>query len=89
MFETARLRYTPDMTQRSNSSTIDRKADSKPSHPPAQTDWPDGGREAKSHGPETIPVEHRASVERGLADLRAGRIATDEEVEAVYRRFGR
>ena len=39
--------------------------------------------------PETIPDEHRASVTRGLADLRDGRIATEIEVEAVYRRFGR
>ncbi|TXN25029.1 MULTISPECIES: hypothetical protein [Methylobacterium] len=74
------------MADRSDSSTID----PAPQHPPAgsadQTRFA-----ADALRLETIPDEHRASVIRGLADLRDGRIAAaaDAEVEAVYRRFGR
>jgi predicted transcriptional regulator len=32
-------------------------------------------------------LEERAGIERGLADVRAGRYATDEQVEAALARF--
>lgn len=32
--------------------------------------------------------EERAAVEEGLREVAAGDIATDEEVEAVYKKFG-
>ena len=37
--------------------------------------------------PEDIPADDFVSVLRGLDDIRHGRIATDEEVEAAYRQF--
>ncbi|MCX8253456.1 protein of unknown function [Beijerinckiaceae bacterium RH CH11] len=37
--------------------------------------------------PEPIDPAHRDAVAAGLADMRAGRIASKEEIEAVYARF--
>ena len=39
--------------------------------------------------PEPIDPAHRDAVAAGLADMRAGRIASKEEIEAVYARFAR
>ncbi|MET0313508.1 MAG: hypothetical protein ABW275_03875 [Hansschlegelia sp.] len=39
--------------------------------------------------PEPIPAEHRDAVLEGLAQADRGEFATDEEVEAAFRRFRR
>lgn len=45
-------------------------------------------RLAQSGGePEEIPPEHLPAVLEGLAQAKAGQFATDEEVEAAFRRF--
>jgi predicted transcriptional regulator len=36
---------------------------------------------------DDIPQEHLAAIEQGLADLDAGRIATDKEIEAVLAKY--
>lgn len=54
------------------------------------------GEEAVPNGAEgdapsiwdTLSDEDRASIERGLAQSRAGLYATDEEVEAAFATFG-
>ena len=37
---------------------------------------------------ETMDDEEGVAAERGLTDMRTGRIATPEEVAAAFRRFG-
>jgi len=37
---------------------------------------------------EVTDPAHRVAVEEGMAQLRRGEIATDEEVEATFRRYG-
>ena len=37
--------------------------------------------------PEPVDQEHLAAVLQGLAQARAGKFATDAEVEAAFRRF--
>jgi len=37
---------------------------------------------------ETVPDAHRAFVQRGIDQVRAGRFASPAEVDAVYRQFG-
>jgi DNA-binding transcriptional regulator YdaS (Cro superfamily) len=37
--------------------------------------------------PEPIDPEHLAAVLEGLAQVRDGQFATDEEIEAAFRRF--
>ncbi|WP_267426199.1 hypothetical protein [Methylobacterium sp. GC_Met_2] len=37
--------------------------------------------------PETMTVEERAAVRRGLSDVQAGHLATEAEIEAAFRRF--
>ena len=39
--------------------------------------------------PEAIDPDHLAAVLEGLAQARRGEFATDEEVEAAFRRFNR
>ena len=39
--------------------------------------------------PEDVPDEDLPAVLEGLAQAERGEFATDEEVEAVFRRFGR
>jgi predicted transcriptional regulator len=70
------------VTRRSETPTTDRTTEfePRPIHRPSVAEPP---------RVEAIPDEHRPSVKRGLADLQAGRIATDDEIEAAYRRFGR
>ena len=50
---------------------------------------PDEPDPVDNREPEPIDPAHRAAVEAGLADMRAGRIATKAETEAAYARFGR
>jgi len=38
--------------------------------------------------PHVLTEEDRAAIERGLADMRQGRFASDEDVAAVFRRRG-
>ncbi len=37
--------------------------------------------------PETMTAEERAAVRRGLSDVKAGRLATEAQSEAAFRRF--
>ena len=43
--------------------------------------------EARHGGVYRLSDDERAAVRRGLSDLRAGKIATDEQVAAVFERF--
>jgi predicted transcriptional regulator len=43
--------------------------------------------ESKHLGLYRLSDEERAAVRRGLAEMRAGRLATDEEVAAVFNRY--
>jgi predicted transcriptional regulator len=43
--------------------------------------------EAKHFGVYRLSDEEREAVRQGLADARQGRLATDEEVAAVFARF--
>jgi predicted transcriptional regulator len=43
--------------------------------------------EAKHFGVYRLSDDERASVQRGLEEARKGKLATDEEVEAVFRRY--
>ena len=40
--------------------------------------------EAATAGVYKVNAEERAGIERGLADMRAGRFASDEEVAAIF-----
>jgi len=42
--------------------------------------------EARRSGVYRLSVDERAAVERGLADARDGRFASDEEIDAILRR---
>jgi len=44
---------------------------------------------APNDDPEEIPAEHLASVLKGLEQARRGEFARDDEVEALFSRFGR
>jgi hypothetical protein len=60
--------------------------------------WPDEAQdefvksladiERKHAGVYRLSDDERAAVRRGLADLRAGRIASDDAVAALFRRYG-
>jgi predicted transcriptional regulator len=43
--------------------------------------------EAKHVGAYRLNDDERACVRRGLEEMRQGRFATDEEVEAVFKRY--
>jgi predicted transcriptional regulator len=43
--------------------------------------------EAKHVGVYRLSDDERACVRRGLEEMRQGRFATDEEVEAVFKRY--
>ena len=43
--------------------------------------------EARHVGVYRLSDEERASVRRGLEEMRQGRFASDEEVEAVFKRY--
>ena len=59
--------------------------------------WPEGAQDAfvrsvanienKHLGPYRLSDEERAAVRRGLAEMRAGRLASDETVAAVFNRY--
>jgi hypothetical protein len=42
----------------------------------------------KHAGVYRLTEEERAAVQRGLADMRAGRLASDEAVAALFSRYG-
>ncbi len=46
-----------------------------------------GEIEAKRRGIYKLNDEERAAVRRGLAEMRAGQLASDEEVAAVFDRY--
>lgn len=46
------------------------------------------GIERRHAGVYRLSDDERAAVRRGLADLRAGRFASDDAVNALFRRFG-
>ena len=46
-----------------------------------------GETESKRHGVYRLNDEERAAVRRGLAEMRAGQLASDEEVAAVFDRY--
>jgi predicted transcriptional regulator len=60
--------------------------------------WPDEAQEEfvrsladierRHAGVYRLNEEERAAVRRGLADLKAGRLASDEAVAAVFNRYG-
>lgn len=53
-------------------------------------DWAgDIGRPVDDRPPEPIDPAHRAAVAEGLADIRAGRIASEAEIEAAFGLFRR
>jgi predicted transcriptional regulator len=43
--------------------------------------------EARQSGVYRLNDEQRAGVRRGLEEMRQGKFATDEEVEAVFKRY--
>lgn len=43
--------------------------------------------EEEMRHPYQVSQEDRRSIERGLADVRAGRFASDQEVAALFERF--
>jgi predicted transcriptional regulator len=43
--------------------------------------------ESKHCGVHRLSDDERAGVERGLEEMRQGKFATDEEVEAVFNRY--
>ena len=43
--------------------------------------------EAKHSGVHELSDDERAAVQRGLEEMRQGKFATDEEVEAVFSRY--
>ena len=43
--------------------------------------------EARQSGVYRLSDEQRAGVRRGLEEMRQGKFATDEEVEAVFKRY--
>jgi predicted transcriptional regulator len=43
--------------------------------------------EARHFGVYRLSDDERAAVQRGLEEARKGKFATDEEVEAVFRRY--
>jgi predicted transcriptional regulator len=55
--------------------------------PPARPSAPPEDQAALADGEYQPTDAELASIERGLADARAGRFATDEEVAAVFARF--
>jgi len=42
--------------------------------------------EARHKGPYELSSEERAGVERGLAEMQAGKFASDEQVAAIFRK---
>jgi hypothetical protein len=60
--------------------------------------WPDDAQdefvksladiERKHAGIYRLSAEERAAVRRGLADMRAGRLASDDAVSALFSRYG-
>ena len=44
--------------------------------------------ERKHAGVYRLSEDERAAVQRGLADMRAGRLASEEAVEALFSRYG-
>ncbi len=62
------------------------------------SDWPEEAQaelmqsiadiERKHFGVYQLSDDERAAVRRGLEEMRQGKFATDEEVEAVFNRFG-
>ena len=43
--------------------------------------------ETKHFGVHQLSEDERAGVQRGLEEMRQGKFATDEEVEAVFKRY--
>lgn len=43
--------------------------------------------ERETQEPYELTAEHKASIERGLADARNGRFVSDQEIEALSARY--